>query len=574
MSPAFLLLLFALPFGQASSTAASQLCTVSGRATNSLTGEPIRKVQLHLTPDTEGSPDADSNDSNRPAYFASSGPDGSFQFTGIEPGSYSLSADHLGFLNATYGAKDRRDTGATLSLQPGQSINQLSLALTPEAVLTGRVVDSDGDPVSQVMVALKSQTWTNGKPEYQDRSQGFTDDRGEFRIFNVEAGKYILSAQRHQQFMPTGQSDARDQITFVQTFYPGTTSPKSASPIHLKAGQEIADIELHLLSMQAFHVRGRVAGASPAELGSHRAFVTLRSEDSSWWVSQRFQPLDKDGTFDIAGVAPGSYRLVLNRSGERRRQNFGSQPVTVTSQDVNDIVVNVSSGAPIHGQVRVSGTPPSGAKPWNPALFHVTLSPSELYDRRGMVNTGAKPDGSFIIENVAPGIYQLDTSDAPDGAYLQSVRLNGEEALGKPLDLRGQSGELQLTFHYGASQLTVKVQMPGAAIQPGGGETRPPAPVLALIPESHPVDNPTHWQRIADRTGSATFEGLAPGTYNVYAFEETPPDELQNPALLKAIEGKGTRLELKEGERKQIQSTAISAGEMREIVTKLSGDAE
>ncbi len=43
---------------------------------------------------------------------------------------------------------------------------------------------------------------------------------------------------------------------------------------------------------------------------------------------------------------------------------------------------------------------------------------------------------------------------APDGAYLKSVRFGQQEMLGKEIDLsQGASGELEITFRYGAAEV-------------------------------------------------------------------------------------------------------------------------
>ncbi|MBV8569814.1 MAG: carboxypeptidase regulatory-like domain-containing protein [Acidobacteriaceae bacterium] len=545
---------------------ANQLCAVSGHATNALTGEPLRKVKLHLTPDADEKSNADSAPRG---YVTLSGADGAFEFSGIEPGSYSLSADHLGFLKTVYGAKRRNQRGDTLILHPGQSIAELSVALTPEAILAGRVVDEDGDPVVGVRLMLMARSWNNGKSQYGERFVGYTNDRGEFRIFDVEAGKYILAAEKGQHFADVIESDGRSEKTFVETFYPGTTTPEAAAPFQIQAGQQRGDLELRLRAVQTFHVRGRVVTSALTAGTPYRTMLALEPQGKDSWFSQRYSRPGRDGTFDFSEVAPGSYRLTLRSKGKI----LSDQPVAVTSEDLNNVVVNEVVPVTVRGQVHVAGAAPAGVKPWNPALFQVGLRFDDGYSGKGVGSTPAKSDGSFTLENVLPGIYYLQ-SGVPEGAYLLSVRLNGEEMMGKPLDLsRAQAADLQIVFRYGAPELTVKVQLPAITAQPGGGETRPPAPVVVVVPEQS-REKPQHFEAPVNGTGSGTFKQLSPGAYHVYAFEEVPREEINNPRFLDVMYTKGTRIELKEGERKQIELHVTSAADVTQVLSKLGINAE
>jgi hypothetical protein len=120
---------------------ADDLCSIEGRVVNALTGEPLKKVTLSLR-NLDRSPGA-----WRPPYSTVSGPDGRFAMKEIVPGSYLLSAERSGFLRASYGARSPDQRSVTLNLNRGQTSRNLDFRLTPQGVLSGRVVDEDGDPV-------------------------------------------------------------------------------------------------------------------------------------------------------------------------------------------------------------------------------------------------------------------------------------------------------------------------------------------------------------------------------------------------------------------------------------------
>ena len=44
--------------------------------------------------------------------------------------------------------------------------------MTPQAIITGKVLDADGDPVSGGMVQVLAPTWMRGKLRYNPRGGG------------------------------------------------------------------------------------------------------------------------------------------------------------------------------------------------------------------------------------------------------------------------------------------------------------------------------------------------------------------------------------------------------------------
>ncbi len=110
-------------------------CMVAGQVVQEPGGRPIRKATIELTP-------VDQEDGT--TYTADTDPEGRFKIDNIKPGQYTLWAEHSGFSRM---AKQRR--GRSLTLDPGQELKDLVLRLQPSAVITGKILDNDGDPVAR-----------------------------------------------------------------------------------------------------------------------------------------------------------------------------------------------------------------------------------------------------------------------------------------------------------------------------------------------------------------------------------------------------------------------------------------
>src|SRR4029079_18654873 len=96
---------------------------------------------------------------------------------------------------------------------------RLDFALPRGGVITGRVLDEFGDPVSDVQVAaLRPQTVGGSRRLVNMGRPGTTNDIGEFRLFGLPPGDYFVSATFRNQFGPFAESD--DRSGYAPTYYP------------------------------------------------------------------------------------------------------------------------------------------------------------------------------------------------------------------------------------------------------------------------------------------------------------------------------------------------------------------
>lgn len=544
---------------------------------NALTGEPLKKATVRLTKNansrTAASPGSQAQGPQ--GYTTTSEADGNFKIENIEPGDYRLSGDRSGYLTTQYGAKSFGRAGSTITLRPAQQLTNLSLTLTPQAVISGKVVDQDGDPVNGVMVQLVGQMWQRGKLRHMPQGGSNTNDLGEYRIANVRPGKYYVLVQR-MRFGPEAEpaSDpGKPDIRPVRTFYPEAPNVDSATQLDVKAGQDLTGIDVRLRTAPTFHIRGKIVGALPDGVGDQQLNLnaSTRGDDTMMFMFGGGGRVTKDRTFDIAGVAPGTYTVNVFAMGGQVRA-LGRQDVDVGEADVNDVQVAVVPPGSLHGQISFEGNPQPGVTA-DVKNVHIFLSPSDNGRMMfGGGNATPKEDGTFVVDNVTPGKYFLNVN-APQGTYLKSVRLGSEEMLGKFLDLSQGSGQISVVFSYGAAELDGTVQMPQNSAEAtdaaAGQPLQTPDASVVLVPEKLNED----WSgiRFSDTGAGGTFtiRQLPPGRYRAYAFEKMQYQDLQNPDLLKELEAKGTEVELKQNEKKQIQLPLISEADMQQIYGRL-----
>lgn len=534
-----------------------QRCTLSGTVTNALTGEPVKKANVRLTADQTAS-----FEGGRPSvqgYAATSEADGTFRIEGIEPGTYTLTGMRTGFLQSNYGAKGPNQLGTKITLSPAQNLSGAALALTPQAVMSGKVLDEDGEPAANTQVQVLAPTWMRGKKRMMPRQSSNTNDLGEFRLANLSPGKYFLSAQQHHPMMfgqpePAPPANGKADIRPVTTFYPGVTDLESATALEIKAGQDLPGMEIRLHTAQTFHVRGHVVGAAVEE-GRSRGMVMTRPRGSfGFSFSGTQSPIKPDSSFDIAGLPSGSYTLSLMIMGGNVRSG-GQQSVDVGSSDVNDVTISTAAPFFVRGVIRVEGTPPTGTTPVDFSRVRPFLSPADF----GMWSSPGQPkiekDGSFSIENVAAGLYSVNVAP-PAGTYVKSI-LNGQtEVKGSDLDLTGgTTSDLQIVLRYGVSEVT------GALQSSRGANGAAVTGQILFVPEPMNPDNSGLRMTSTNGSGSFDMKQIPPGRYRVVALAEYNYSQSQDPELLSRLAGKGIDLELGENERKQITVPLVSAEE-------------
>ena len=99
-------------------------------------------------------------------------------------------------MRASFGQRRPLGQGAPIDVATGQVVARIDAALQLAAVITGRIVDEFGDPVTNVRVAPMRYQFINGERRIQQAGGGgtMTNDLGEYRIYGLLPGQYFVSA--------------------------------------------------------------------------------------------------------------------------------------------------------------------------------------------------------------------------------------------------------------------------------------------------------------------------------------------------------------------------------------------
>jgi 5-hydroxyisourate hydrolase-like protein (transthyretin family) len=518
---------------QRTSTPAQEKCSLEGTVLNSLTGEPIKNVQVLL------------HDMSGPGELppgAITGADGKFKVTGLDSGRYRVQIVRPGFTEA---ARRAGDSAFVLTLTAGQSLESLVYHLSPGAVIAGRVVDEDGDPVVGASVQVLRRRYVEGSSQLMALNAASSDDRGNYRIFNLPTGRYYVSASvTRNPFRVKGLSAATRDV-YPMSFYPGVTDLTQASMIRLAEGEERSGVDFRLAPVHAVRIRGRLV---PAPTLPNAVNLFLSPHDASRFAApftRRGARVDKKGAFDFQGVLPGSYVLVAfaRLAG---RQETARLPLEVGDTNLDGIELTLMPGVDIAGHVRFDpGTAPDS----KPARMYVILRQPGSGLFVPIVNSEVEPEGSFLLKSVPEGEYRVTMPLVPSESYIQSVTYGGMDALTRPLTIgEGAAGPLEIVLSANCGQVEGTVTSDD---KPAAGVT------VVLIPKLNLPDRIE--QIVTDQRGRFVLTGVAPGDYSAYAWDNIEEGEYQDPAFLAQFKDSAVKITVEPKGRQTVDLTLLHA---------------
>lgn len=571
---------FSLLFGQsapranpgAPQSAPQETATVTGTSLDA-GGRPLRKTGLTLTQTGAGVPA-----SAQIPYSATSGNDGVFIFTGVAPGKYLLTAQHSGYLRTNYGATKPSQAGHAIELAAGQALSDLRLIMLPVATIAGTVLDEDGDPVERASAELMRRVYLSGKWRFMPAGSAESDADGKYRIQNVSPGKYYLrvrppgvagfGAMLGLPALSAAQaeraSSAEAAQRYLTTYFPSGPDASTAQVLDVQPGTELAAMDFHLRKARVFHVKGKVGGNFPGRALRQINVALLPGENDFMKISMGAQGSDRtniaaDGSFDLAGIGPGVYSLLaLPINGAL--QTLAQRTITVGDHDVEDVSLTLQPMGSISGRVisepsqnnvagQISSAPPGS----DPPALNLTITAEQTVAVTGYFHSKATSEGIFRIGDIPPGQYTLNVSDVPHGAWVESITRGGQDVLDAGLYIEsGDSGlPLEIRITKSSAQVT-------GTVQDGEGVLVTGATVTVVPDPDAPNRRWLYRQGSTDQNGQVSIEGLAPGTYRLYAWDDIETGAGFDPEYLKSYAGKSVKITLKEDDSQSVSLVRIT----------------
>lgn len=548
----------ALGLAQAPPATQTEKAHVEGQITNA-GGEPLKKAMVRLQGTFTSQPPVAGMPVLPTSYTSETDAAGHFVFEEVDPGRYTLSAERTGYVRTAYGARSTSSPAIPVNLAAGQKLTGLSIKLTPQGTITGRVLDEDGDPVGRAQVMVSRMQYQNGRKALMPAGSASSLPDGTYQVFGLAAGRYYLNANDVQSGIVVGQNELPGrkgpQETLVATYYPNALDLSSATPIDITPGSDMRGIDIRLQKARVFRVRGKVIGAGPSNGTFALQLVSQDSMDMIQLLNRMMNIVRPDGSFDFPRVLPGTYTIRAQNVRVNSDQGpstplFCNQVITVSDANLENVEVVLAPGGEISGTIRMEGrdqdqqqrndaakASATGAASSPAVRTMVLLSPVQL--GMGGSSTQAKDDGTFQIKNIAPDKYNVVVNGLPAGAYLKSVRYGGQDVTRTTLDLTsGASGQLDVLLSPDAADIA-------GVVHNSKGETIP-STMIGLW-ESGATDTggrtPFYRTAMSDQNGNFQLKNLPPGEYKVAAWEVSD-SFLQDPSFRAKFESQAATVKV------------------------------
>jgi protocatechuate 3,4-dioxygenase beta subunit len=481
---------------------ADTAATVSGRV--SIGGGPARNVVVVLI----------GGDRSDPQIVARTRTDaeGLWTLKGIAPGTYSASARAIGFVAVGTG----REGGVEVDVGPNDRVTGVDLEIARGGVVTGRVTNVTGRPIvgERVVLTRLQANGSEGNVVVAGLPGMSTDDRGIYRIFGLEPGRYLVSVGR-----AVGERDpyGNESSDYDRTFHPSARERASAKVVELTSGGEAIDVDIAVgESAPRFAVSGRVVDAeSGAPVAGASIEYRHRETHAHAWAART----GNDGTFRAEGLSPGPYAFQAHPPEIEQYCDYAV--ATVSNADVEGVTILVRRASAITGVLVVEGADDPAARASLPdfQILADTSSPTG-----GTVPNNSQsavaPDGRFRVIGLRPGSVALRvfTGGASSSYSLLRVERDGQGAVDSiPVGPGETVSGVRLVLAYGTAVISGQVVVADGAL-PMKLELSAAAWMDASSQAAGHSGSAT-----VDKQGRFRIEHLRPGTYRiaVSGYEDT-----------------------------------------------------
>jgi hypothetical protein len=480
------------------------------------------------------------------SHSTEAGADGRYVFTGVQAGEYYLSAGdashRAGYLRSGYDASESRALTPVI-VADGQRLDGLDIRLASAAVITGQVLDETGQPLARIMVF--PLRWTGSRAVRIGTAER-TDDRGQYRLFGLSPGDYLVAAEA-----PAGAAKTERRAGLLTTYSPAAIEVGQARLVQAIGG-DVVEADIRMMRARLLRVsgilldmQGRPVAGSPITL-TRAGSLDGRPTSAS---------TDQQGRFAFRSLAPGQYRLVGRAYFSGRVSPEGGRELAVMDlhldDDVEDMVVMSQPGGSVRIDVHFESPPPDVMR------VNISAVPGERGENLlgGRAPETVTGPGTVVLSDLFGPVLIRTTGMSPRW-IVKEIRHHGRDITDVPTVFARQDA-VQLVLSDQAATLEGVVTDARGSSE-GAGDVviifgNDPA---TWIPQSSKV------RMMPVLGGKFTAAGLRPGTYYVAALPFRDAANLSEPSAgaLQALSARAMQVVLGAGETRRIDIQFVDGG--------------
>jgi hypothetical protein len=493
---------------------------------------------------------------------------GQFRFDNLPPGSgYQLVVTGEKLQPIAHGQRNWDEPWVPLTLESGQQLSNVRIAVRLPASILGRVVDSRGKGLSGARVTAMATVYKEGRRVLEIAKSAVTNSGGNFELFDVSSGLYyirvlpsnpdqtrILLSEPIELDRPAGRRIPlrSEPEGHPLTYFPSSTTVDSARTVTVLAGETVDNVNITVGKVRTSRVQGLITHyATGAALTSGQVVMQRpgSSVQSNWTRVSEV----RGGRFDIRAVLPGSY-IVWASANENGVRLWSRMPVEVVEGRTHQIDLKASPAPEVSGRITLEGRTETTEADFTRLSVHLvpdvlapidgTLSRLEL-EVPALAATPAI-DGHFTLRDVPPWNYRVVVAPGtgiPSNAgaglgrvYVKAIR-NGEA------DIADNGLEMSDAFT-GSLEIVLASDpggLDGRVLNENGQDAA--LSTVALVPDARQrIDR--YFSTNTSGTGRFRFQGLPPGSYRVFAWQNPPVGAWLDPDFLRVYEDRAVPIHI------------------------------
>lgn len=500
-----------------SASASDTPVTITGQVLNAVSNMPIARALVRI---------------NGRAMLTAY--NGKFEFDQVADSTPFVQASKPGFYSSS-----ELESASGIFLQTSHMTTPLVLRLYPEAIFTGTVTESNGDPLAHVVVTARRSMFNSSGHTWIPVAQAQTDSHGRFRL-PVPAGDYKLVSMYIAQF------DGTDKA-LLPVSLPAESSSNTSGFFHIRSGEE-QQYNLHPVVSRAYAV---TAAFDSAIAEGFPRIMARSSTGSTISLPVHFSRRDDEGAFKLE-LPSGTYTLMASvRSPDGVVE--GETSVTVADHDVSGVVFHLEPVPTLPVELQVDGTATSDNPRPSLMQFGLILENSEAdSDDFSFPLPLTAQRGGTMSFTASPGSYRLRARNDPEAWYIKSASYGVSNLLQQEFTVGPGAGGIPIRIT--VSNQTASLQ---GTCTLGGVQASCWVYLVPTTPSANAV-----FTIHSNQQGVYQYAHLPPGSYQAVAFEQMHSADYSDAAVLAPFATHVRAVTVSAGEKPTLDLNTVSEAEM------------
>lgn len=527
---------------------------IRGRIFAADTSKPLRRARITVNAPELGEP-----------RTTSTNVDGKYEIRDLPAGRYNISVSRSGYLQLRYGQRRPFEQGKQLQLGDHQAAENVDFTLPRMSLITGRIYDEAGEPISGVRVLAMRSMFFEGRRRLVPVFGGTmttTDDAGQYRILGLSPGSYYISADTRETW--TVNEGGQDLVMgYGTTYFPGVLSPADGRRVTVGVGQELANQDFALVPGRGANISGTALDSlgRPAAGKSVGLVQELRAPNNLMMMGSQQTTVGGDGTFTLKNVTPGEYKVVLRGTTERDGGSVQETAVALVAMngvEINNLTLMATAGWSFTGRiVTASGDAPTAARD----RFRVAGRPLNSDNQAGGPGMGPNPaengrvkdDWTFSVTGLLGPVRVRVTT--PDDWIVSAIHQEGRDVTDGLLE--GRNGEALANVVIVVSNKASALS--GTLVDEKGGAASD-GTVIVFAADAQKWSEDSRFVKSArpDQDGKFVIRGLPAGDYLAVAIDYVEEGMWNDPEYLEMVRRDAQPLALADGEGKSVSLKVLS----------------